>query len=149
VSDANVSYKRSALGSIRPVWQEIFHETAVNWALTSRGETLALSPNIIVYQHRSNLRLGSALKERFIWGRSYAATRSKLISGAKRMIYAALSPVLPGVLLLRMTVNVMKKGRCVGAFLKAFPLTVLLTVSWSLGELVGYLTGNSSERVIK
>ncbi|MBI3950389.1 MAG: glycosyltransferase [Acidobacteria bacterium] len=144
VSDANVSYKRSALESIRPVWQESFHETAVNWALISRGEKLALSPRIIVYQHRGQLRLGSALKERFVWGRSYAGTRSKLVRGSKRMFYAALSPLLPAVLLLRMAVNVMKKGRCVGAFLKAFPLTTMLTASWSLGELIGYLTARAN-----
>jgi hypothetical protein len=140
VSDANVSYKRSALAAIGPIWQEVFHETAVNWALTSRGEKLALSPQVIVYQHRSNLQLSSVLKERFIWGRSYAASRGKLSGGLKRAMYAALSPMLPGVLLLRMTMSVVKKGRCLDAFLKALPLTALLTVSWSLGELLGYLT---------
>jgi hypothetical protein len=141
VSDANASYKRSALESIRPVWQESFNEPAVNWALTRRGEKLALSPKIIVHQHRGPLRLGSALKERFIWGRSYAATRTRLAGSTKRMICAAFSPMLPGVLLLRMTLNVMKKGRCKGVFLKVLPLTTMLTMAWSLGELVGYLTG--------
>jgi hypothetical protein len=143
VSDANVSYKRSVLAAIRPIWQEVFHETAVNWELTSRGEKLALAPQVIVYQHRSDLRLCSALKERFIWGRSYAASRGKLSGALKRAIYAVLSPMLPGVLLLRMTMSVAKKGRCLGAFLKALPLTALLTVSWSLGELLGYLTAHT------
>ncbi len=140
VSDANVSYKRSTLESIRPTWQEIFQESTVNRALTSRGEKLALSPTIIVYQQRLHLRFSSALKERFIWGRSYATSRSKLLSKSKRLIYAALTPVLPGVLLLRMAVNVLKKRRCFSDFLKALPLTVMLTLSWSCGELVAYLT---------
>jgi hypothetical protein len=140
VSDANVSYKRSALESVRSTWHEVFHETAVNWALTSRGQKLALSPKIIVYQHRSHLQLASAVKERFIWGRSYAATRSMLLSRFRRMVYAALSPLLPGVLLVRMTMSVMKKGRCVSAYLKALPLTAMLAVSWSTGELIGYLS---------
>jgi Glycosyl transferase family 2 len=144
VSDANVSYKRSALESIRSTWQETFHETAVNWTLVSRGEKLALSPKIIVYQNRGSLRLGNALKERFIWGRSYAATRATLAGGFKRAIYAALSPVLPLILLGRMAANVLKKRRCIGAFLKALPLTAALTVSWSLGELTGYLTGRAN-----
>jgi hypothetical protein len=146
VSDANVSYKRSALETIRPVWHHIFHETVVNSALTARGEKLTLSSRIIVYQHRRNLRLGSALKERFIWGRSYAATRVKLLSDTKRIIHAAFTPVLPALLLLRMALNVMKKHRGVSPFLKALPLTALLTVSWSMGELIGYVTGciNSS-----
>lgn len=143
VSDANVAYKRSALESIRPVWQETFQETAVNWALVSHGEELALAPKLIVEQHRSDLRLRSALKERRVWGRSYAASRSQLAGGLKRAIYAAFSPLLPVVLLLRMTVSVTKKGRGLGAFFKALPLTAMLVVSWSLGELLGYLTARS------
>ena len=143
VSDANVSYKQSALEIIRPIWQESFHETAVNAALASHGKRLALSPDVIVYQYRSDLQLGSAVKERFIWGRSYAAGRSKLIGGSKRAMYAALSPLLPGMLLLRMTVNVMRKGRCMGAFWKALALTGILTAAWSLGEMVGYVTARA------
>ncbi len=143
-SDANVSYKRAALESIKPVWEQVFHETAVNWALTSRGDKLALSREIVVYQNRTGLQLRSALKERFIWGRSYAATRSRLARGAKRLVYAALSPLLPAILMARMTTNALKKGRHTGAFLKALPLTVMLTLSWSVGELVGYLTAQAN-----
>ena len=144
VSDANVSYKRSALESIRSTWQETFHETAVNWALASRGEKLTLSPKIIVYQNRGSLRLGNALKERFIWGRSYAATRGTLAGGSKRRSMRPSPPVLPLILLARMAANVLKKRRCIGAFLKALPLTATLTVSWSSGELAGYLTGRAN-----
>jgi hypothetical protein len=140
VSDANVAYKRSALESIRLVWQETFQETAVNEALASRGQVLALSPKLIVYQHRSNLRLGSALKERLIWGRSYAVSRSQRAGGLKRAIYAALSPLLPVVLLWRMTASVSKKRQDLRAFFKVLPLTAVLLGSWSLGELLGYVT---------
>ena len=63
-SDANTSYKRSALEAIRSVWEDAFQETAVNKVLLDRGETLALAPDIIVYQERpdsdSDLRSRSA-----------------------------------------------------------------------------------------
>jgi hypothetical protein len=140
VSDANVAYKRSALESIRPLWQDTFQETAVNWALTSRGQRLALSPKLIVSQHRSDLRLGSALKERLIWGRSYAVSRSQRAGGVQRVMYAALSPLLPVVLLWRMTASVAKKHASLRAFSRALPLTAILIGSWSLGELLGYVT---------
>jgi hypothetical protein len=143
-SDANVSYKRAALESIKPVWQEVFHETAVNWALTSRGAKLALSPDAVVYQNRTGLNFHSALKERFIWGRSYAAARSRSAADSKRLLYVVLSPLLPLILLARMTTNALRKGRNVNAFFKAFPLTAILTVCWSLGELVGYLTAKAN-----
>ncbi len=142
-SDANVAYKRSALESISTVWQHSFNEIFVNSTLIENGRSLTLSPDMIVYQHRDNLDPLEAVKERYIWGRSYAGTRCEQLSLAKRIIYAVLSPVLPIVLVLRMAVNVIKKGRCVSVFLKVLPLTLLLTISWSLGELVGYITAKS------
>ena len=96
---------------------------------------------MIVYQHRSDLRLGPALRERFIWGRSYAATRNSLLSTPKKLLYAALSPVLPGVLMLRIAQTAWARRRHFRQFLGSFHLTALLLASWSLGEGVGYLTG--------
>ena len=143
-SDVNLTYKRSALERIRPIWREIFHETAVNAALRADGGKLALSPTMVVRQNRGRLRLAAALRERFIWGRSYAGTRSALVKPAARAALALLSPVLPGVLLLRMVLHVRSKRRGFGPFLRALPFTTLLVVAWSAGELVGYLTGRAS-----
>jgi hypothetical protein len=141
-SDANVSYKRSKLEPIRSIWESVFHETIVNWELVSRGEKLALSPDIIVYQHRSNLNFSNAVKERFVWGRSYAATRSQLSSNGKRFMYALLSPLLPAVLSTRMAVTTFKRRRLIRFFLVALPMTIVLLVSWAFGEFTGYLTGH-------
>jgi hypothetical protein len=142
-SDANVSYKRSALEAIGSVWQEVFHETAVNGALLARGEQLVLSPDIVVYQHRAGLRLQACLEERFVWGRSYAASRGALLGTGKRLVYAALAPALPAILLLRLALTTTKRRRLVRPFIRALPLTTLLTASWSCGELVGYATARS------
>jgi hypothetical protein len=143
-SDANSSYKREALESIRPVWQEFFSEASVNGALRSRGEKVCLAPSVVLYQHRQGLLLKATLKERFVWGRSYAATRAGLAGTPRRVLRAALSPLLPGLILARMTLMAWKKRRTVAAFLNALPLTVALTVSWSWGELVGYVTGRAN-----
>jgi hypothetical protein len=143
-SVVNVSYKRAALESIRSVWQQRFNETAVTAALAARGVKLALSSAVVVYQHRPQVQLRTAVREFFIWGRSYAGTRSTLVGRGRRITYAIFAPALPGILLLRMTARVLKRGRCVAAFLRALPLTAILTVSWSCGELVGYVTARSS-----
>jgi hypothetical protein len=92
ISDANISYKRSALEGIKDVWNEAFHETTVNAALMNLGETLWLSPDIVVYQHREELGLILALRERYVWGRSFAGTRAKEISFLNRLVYMGLSP---------------------------------------------------------
>jgi Glycosyl transferase family 2 len=139
-SDANVTYKRSALETIRAIWEESFREVVVNGTLRSRGEKLMLQPDIVVYQNRRDLRLGTALRERFVWGRSYAATRSALLRARERVVYAALSPLLPLILLLRMAGTAWKRRRHFAKFLRALPLTVVLVTVWSIGEGVGYAT---------
>jgi hypothetical protein len=67
-SDANVSYKRAALESVRLAWEQGFNEVTVNAALMAEGEKLALRPDIIAYQQRSDLCLGPTLRERYVWG---------------------------------------------------------------------------------
>jgi hypothetical protein len=143
-SDANVTYKRAVLESVRPVWKEIFHESAVNQALWTRGEKVALAPRVVLHQNRMGLRFGAAMKERFVWGRSYAATRAGLAGLGKRAFWAAFSPALPVLMLARMTVMAFRKRRSFGAYLKALPFTTALVVSWSCGELTGYLTGRAT-----
>jgi hypothetical protein len=140
-SDANVSYKRAALEQVRSAWEQGFNEVTINAALMARGENLALRPDIIAYQQRSNLRLGPALRERYVWGRSFGAVRCKVMSPAKRIVYTVLSPLLPGIVALKMSSAAWKRRRNFGKFLKALPFIVLLLASWSFGELLGYLTG--------
>ncbi|HEY1753822.1 MAG TPA: hypothetical protein VGG72_00395 [Bryobacteraceae bacterium] len=143
-SDANASYKRPALEAIRPVWEEVFHESAVNSALRSRGETIALSPDVVLYQNRQGLSFMSALKERFVWGRSYAATRAGLADSVHRIFWAVFAPVLPVLMVARMTLMAREKRRTFGRFIKALPLTAALAVSWSCGEFTGYVTGRAN-----
>jgi len=145
-SDANSAYKRSALESVRSLWQKSFHETVVNDALLSAGKKLRLSPDIVVYQHRSDLRLGSALYERFVWGRSYARTRSTLLSPTRRLLYALLSPLLPLVMMRRIAAIAWQRRRNFGKFVRAAPLAALLACGWSIGECVGYAAPGAAER---
>jgi hypothetical protein len=141
-SDANTSYKRTALESVRPLWERSFREVVVNEALVAAGMRVSLRPDIVVHQHRSGLALRSALAERFVWGRSYAMTRSALLSRPRRFVYALLSPLLPPVMLARMAALARQRGRHFGKFLAVIPLLVLLTCSWSAGECAGYLSSD-------
>jgi hypothetical protein len=138
-SDANTSYKRGALESVRSLWDGRFREVVINGALISRGEKVALRPEIVVYQHREGLRLGTALRERYIWGRSYAVTRCELLSDGKRLAYAVLSPALPVLMTLRLARTARERGRF-GKFIRAMPLIAALLVSWGFGEAMGYFT---------
>jgi hypothetical protein len=142
VSDANVCYKREALDRVLDAWADAYNETRVHAALAERSETLALSPDVIVHQHRLNLRLGSVLLERYVWGRSYAAVRVASAQFSRRAVLAVLCPLLPFLLFLRQLQNVLRTRRNRAAFVRALPLTALLDLAWSYGEFVGYLTGH-------
>ena len=144
ITDVNASYKWSALENIRDIWQDGFHEPFVNSALIAQGETLWLSPEIVVYQHRENLSLVAAIRERYVWGRYYAGNRTKEITLSKRLLYLSLFPILPLLLMAKKTRDMLIKKRLIGAFLLAFPLTTLLTLSWSFGEFMGYLSAKPS-----
>jgi hypothetical protein len=140
-SDANVCYKRQALLAVEGVWRQSFREVVVHSALAARGEKVALAPEIVVYQHRQGLTLRAALQERFVWGRSYAATRNLSLSRPRRWAYALFSPALPLLLLWRAALLACTRGRHVGKFLRALPYMAALQAAWSLGELTGYLAG--------
>jgi hypothetical protein len=145
-SDANTAYKRQALESVRPLWEQSFREGVVNSALVASGRTLALSSEAIVYQHRDDLTLGSALCERYVWGRSYARTRATLLTPLERIFYAIASPLLPPLLLFRMAATAWQRRRHFGKFVGAAPLAALLTCGWSAGECAGYIAAMSGKR---
>jgi hypothetical protein len=140
VSDVNIGYKRRALDATRDLWRDRYHETTVHWALERAGETLYLSPELAVDEMRDGLSLGRVLGERMAWGRLFAYTRAREVSWAKRLAWAALTPVLPLVLLARHVREQSAKRQTFARFLSASPLVLLLLASWSLGEAIGYVT---------
>jgi hypothetical protein len=142
-SDSNISYKRDALMCVKPQWLNAFHETSVNWELRRQGGKLRLDPKMVVFQTRRSLRFAPALKERFVWGRSFAGTRAAEVTGLRRLIFAAFSFVLPFLLTSRILLQGFQKGRYLGKLLCALPLIFFLQMFWAAGEFVGYVTGRA------
>jgi hypothetical protein len=141
VSDINVAYKRDALESVRDIWHEAYHETTVHWSLRERGTKLFLDEKMVVFQNRPPLSLPKVLRERFDWGRVFAETRANEMSFLRRLVFAAGATFLPLLLVLRVVKNMRRQRRTFYQILKVFPLAFLLLLSWSLGESIGYLTG--------
>jgi GT2 family glycosyltransferase len=143
VSDSNVCYRRDALDAVAETWKNDaeYHETIVHGALAKKGFELWLTPRVVVWQTRSGLTLGQALKERVVWGRSFAGSRVAGAGLGARLVQAAKTPLLPFVLTLRLLRGALAKRRDVGRTLLATPLLLLLSAFWSFGEFVGYVTG--------
>jgi hypothetical protein len=146
LTDCNVSYKRDALESVRQLWLGEFHDTVVHGALLNGGHSLWLSPDLRVEQHLP-LTLADALRERFANGWTFAGARSGTVSKARRMIYAALAPLLPGVIVQRAARNVGRTGRHRGEFVRALPALAATGLAWAAGEIAGYVSGRGPARV--
>ncbi len=140
ISDINVAYKRDALESVRGIWCEAYHETTVHWALRKRGTKLFLDEKMVVLQNRPPLSLQKVLCERFDWGRIFAETRANEMNIGKRLSFAAGTIFLPFLLIFRVLGNMRRQSRTLKQIMSVLPITFLLLIVWSSGELIGYLT---------
>ena len=140
LTDCNVTYKRTALEQIASIWQEEFHEPEVNGSLQGLGETLWLSPKIIVYQQRS-IPFKAAIRDRYVFGRLFGGRRALTLSGLKRLVYAGTAIILPFLLTSRIAGHAIRKRRFIGQFFKSLPFLLVLNSVWAMGEGVGYFTG--------
>lgn len=146
LTDGNVSYKRSAIEPLRNVWSDEFHENVIHAVLGKRGESLWLSPRIVVRQKRA-VPFWAALRERYEFGRLFASTRVSEASLVVRLGYLASSVPLPALLLVRITLHVFRNTRYAVPFIRAFPVLVLISAVWAAGEFAGYLTRRPGQRL--
>jgi hypothetical protein len=139
LTDVNISYKRSALESIRKVWESSYNEVTVNWALSRSKECLWLRPQMVVRQNRGKLHLRQVATERYDWGRLFAQKRAREIPSTKRILYGLLCPFLAVLLISRICRKVFSDKRYRKEFFDSFLYLVLFAVIWSFGEFTGYL----------
>jgi hypothetical protein len=135
----NVAYRRAYLDEIVPMWKMLFHETAINDALRDRFGPLWLNPEAEVKMRR-HVHLVDAVYERYAFGRLFGCTRINLASPGRRAYHTALAPVIPFLLLGRMTVKAFAHRRTRHTFIRALPALTLMVLAWSWGEWLGYVT---------
>jgi glycosyltransferase involved in cell wall biosynthesis len=141
----NASYKRRDLERVTSSMAEGFWETFVHQEMVKEGLSLIKLPEIIVYHQNSFSFLGF-MKQRFWHGRQFGAQRAGRVSTAKRAALIMASPSIPFLYLFRITRRVVTKKRNVGKLVAAFPILSLFLLSWSLGELSGYVWRGSNSR---
>jgi hypothetical protein len=137
----NISMKRWALERGQALTHGEFWKTYWCRQLQADGLNLRMAPQLTV-RYRCVYDLWPFLVRRFHHGRCFAGMRLRQLSGIKRIVYLAGAPALPVVLLARTFRAVLPKRRCVGKLLLAMPMIFLATLSWALGELVGYTSGS-------
>jgi hypothetical protein len=141
LTDVNVTYKRSALESVRDVWSQQYNEASVHWALARKGVVLWQRPQMIVYQDRGQLSFLTSVVERFMWGRLFGKKRTQEMSIRQRLAYIVLSPAIPLIIVARLARKTFGTRRHRSHFLLALPQVAVLNVCWCLGEFVEYVSG--------
>lgn len=136
----NVSYKREALEPLRDLIKEEYWETFVHGKLEETGNKLWSDPNVKVI-HKKHFRFTDFLSERFHYSRAFAGTRNESMSVPKRIVYFFASPLLPPILLLRISKRVMKHKEHLPKFAMCLPYILLFMIAWAVGESIGYASG--------
>jgi len=136
-----LSLKRSALERFGPFRSDGYcSDTAFNWKLARAGAPPRLDPSIRVAQIMQPTALGFVRKQ-LMHGRAFARMRvaEERFSTARRFAFAALSPVLPLVLGLRLVRRVRERAQPGLPLVRSAPLVFLGLCLWSAGELAGYV----------
>lgn len=136
----NVAYDMDALGPLREVFAEGLWENFLHDKMRAGGFVLGMDPRILV-SHQKYFTVPMFLSERFHYSRSFAGMRVQGAPLKRRLVWAAATPLLPALLLVRITANVVRRRRHLLWFARSLPLIVVFSVMWAIGELVGYLTG--------
>jgi len=136
----NISMKRSALERGGEFANGEFWKTQWCRQLRADGVQLHLVPEPFV-RYRCAYTFWPFLVRRFHHGRCFAGMRVRQLSALGRVAYLAGAPALPLLLLSRTVRAVLPKRRRIDKLALAMPIICLGTLSWSLGELVGYYSG--------
>jgi len=141
ISGANLSYKRSDLEKARDVldagdWETRLH---ARWAAEGRG--LRLCGAMVVFEN--SMEPAMAIRQRFHYGRGYAADRVRGSGMLARLCRAAVTPALPALMFWRQA-RAAKRSHLTGDLLRASPWVLLLNAAWSAGEFAGYLLGRGA-----
>jgi glycosyltransferase involved in cell wall biosynthesis len=134
----NAAYQRWVFDKYAEIIEDGFWEYPVNRGLNADGHSLFLTPDLRVSMGYFSPP-GEFFIQRFHHGRVFGAERVAKVSPTKRLFYILTSPLIPLVLLLRVSRHVIKNNTLAGKLFLSLPWILFYIVGWSSGELFGYL----------
>lgn len=140
LNDANVVYRRRVLLDHLDLLGEGYWSMTLNPVLHGKGTKLHSAPEMVVYHH-GPFDFGYYLHQRFLFSRAFAGVRAQAEPAWRRMAYLVGAPLIPLMLLGRMTSRVLQKRHRVGRFVLSLPLIVPALVVMVAGEWVGCMLG--------
>ena len=136
----NSSYKRDVLLAYGPQLGAMMEaESVLQWDLAARGHRFTIAPDART-RHKNFSRVLPSLALRFNGGRLFAANRARHWPGWRRLMFAAGSPLLPGL-------RTWRARRALQSLRDSRPRRGLLPLIFALltvdaaGECAGYAAG--------
>jgi hypothetical protein len=121
-------------------------DTLLTDDLVRRGRQLYFAPAART-RHVNVSQPRAWISERFAAGREFASARSLEWSTARRLGFAAASPLIPAVRGYRAIGDVRRIGPAPGLGLRIVPALVVSLLVSAAGECLGYLRGSSNRAV--
>jgi hypothetical protein len=141
----NASYKRAAVLSEPELLRDGFWEQEFHRRLLRAGRTLTFVPQMRVRQTAS-FGFRRFLRQRYQHGRRFGLTRLRDRGPWARVFYVAASPLVPAIVLAKVSARVVRNGGHLGRFVAALPILVCFVLAWAAGEAAGYL-GADAKRI--
>lgn len=146
IPGANMSYKKEVFDECGKFIEGTYSsDTEFHWRLQEKGIRLRFEPSILV-SHSNIDRLGQLIRHEYQHGKNFATVRvkAKNFSKGRRLVYLLLSPALPIKLFLERGAKTLRSPPYLSHFLKGSPLLLVALISWSMGEVAGYLRGKGN-----
>jgi len=140
LSVCNVGYRAADLREMSGDWRSAFHETRVHEELRRK-----CGPHY--FDARARMTTGRQVgyrdghRERYAFGRIFAAQRISSGDRARRLLYSIGSATLPPLLLGRMALRAVREPGTARRYVASLPHLFTLVMAWSWGEFLGYSTG--------
>ncbi|MFQ5738774.1 MAG: glycosyltransferase family 2 protein [Acidobacteriota bacterium] len=144
---ANVSYKKELLEAQWSLWEQGRWETLTHRVLEQQGAGFRASPELWV-EYKLERPFGEFLRQRYLYSCSFAEMRVVEASPLWRLTWFLGSPLIPFLLLARMTRALLPHRKYRWTFFRSLPWLFPLLAAGAWGELCGYLrAGDSGARV--
>ncbi len=138
LGSANVAYSRAVLLKYEQYLELGYWEASLHPKLYADGVKFRAVPEMVVY-HRGPFAYGYYLQQRYWFSRAFAGARK--LPGSRKMAYVVAAPLVPFVLLARMTQRIFERKCHVYKFIQVLPLLLPVLTVYVAGEFVGYLAG--------
>lgn len=134
----NVVYDRRVLLAHADAFADGFWEPRIHTLLLRHGYRLLLDPAVaVIHSNGYGVREFSGM--RLAHGRRYGRDRAAAMPNTRRLLYLAVSPAAPLVLLAKVVRRALGRPTSRRALLRALPALLLFVSAWGAGEVRGVM----------